>query len=95
MSVVASRAEALSWISGDMTRYSTDAVPDHNRWSWRGDGHGERVRDEFRRQARELLGWWAGEEVPSDAAGADLRASGAVLGVVGPDEARSGAEEER
>lgn len=28
----------------EMTAYSPDAVEDHNRWSWRGDGHGEAVR---------------------------------------------------
>jgi hypothetical protein len=49
-------AELLSWTSGEFTRYSPDAHPDHNRWSWRGDGHGGKVRDEFRAQARLLLG---------------------------------------
>lgn len=48
-------AEALSHISGAFTRYSPDAVDDHNRWSWHGDGHPEFMRDDFRRQADELL----------------------------------------
>lgn len=47
-------AEALSWTSGEMTRYSETAHPDHNRWSWRGDGHGDAIRDQFREQARHL-----------------------------------------
>lgn len=48
-------AEALSWTSGEMTRWSESAHPDHNRWSWRGDGHGEARREEFRAQADALL----------------------------------------
>lgn len=48
-------AEVLSWTSGEMTRYADDAHLDHNRWSWRGDGHGEALREEFRRQADALL----------------------------------------
>ena len=48
-------AELLSWTSGDMTRYSDTAHPDHNRWSWRGTGHGRVVREEFLAQANDLL----------------------------------------
>jgi hypothetical protein len=48
-------AEALSWTSGEMTRWSESAHPDHNRWSWRGDGHDEARREEFRAQADALL----------------------------------------
>ncbi len=33
-------AELLSWTSGEFTRYDDHAHPDHNRWSWQGDGHG-------------------------------------------------------
>ena len=47
-------AEWLSWTSGEMTRYSPDAHPDHNRWSWRGDGHGEAMRETFCEQAEAL-----------------------------------------
>lgn len=47
-------AEALSWLYGDMTRYDETAHPDHNRWSWRGDGHGDALRDEYREMARTL-----------------------------------------
>lgn len=49
-------AEALSWSSGEMTRWSEDAVPDHNRWSWRGDGHDAAFRQQFWDQADALLG---------------------------------------
>ena len=48
-------AELLSWTSGEFTRYREDAHPDHNRWSWRGDGHGSVIRDQFREQADRLL----------------------------------------
>lgn len=47
-------AETLSWASGDFTRYSPDAVDDHNRWSWRGDGHGQAMREEVTKQAEHL-----------------------------------------
>jgi hypothetical protein len=57
-------AEKLSWTSGEMTRYSESAVDDHNRWSWRGDGrrdgHGETIREQFRKQARLMLSVKAG-----------------------------------
>lgn len=62
--LVTKAAEALSWASGEMTRYDEQAHPDHNRWSWRGDGHGDAVRDDFRKQARAVL----------DAVADDLRA---------------------
>lgn len=48
-------AELLSWTSGEFTRYSQAAHPDHNRWSWHGDGHGEVMREIFREQARALM----------------------------------------
>lgn len=48
-------AEVLSWASGEMTRYNDAAHPDHNRWSWRGDGHGEAIRAEFLRNADAIL----------------------------------------
>lgn len=57
-------AEVLSWASGEMTRYSETAHPDHNRWSWRGDGHGEARREAFRAQAdtlAPLLARWLAE----------------------------------
>lgn len=47
-------AEWLSWTSGEMTRYSPTAHEDHNRWSWRGDGHGDAIREQFRQQAEAL-----------------------------------------
>lgn len=54
--VVEELAELLSWTSElGFTRWSEDAHPDHNRWSWRGDGHGDQMRDDFRRQAAEIL----------------------------------------
>ena len=52
--VVERAAEVLSWSSGEFTRYNPDAIADHNRWSWRGDGHGEVLRETFRQQARDL-----------------------------------------
>ena len=48
-------AEALSWTSGEMTRWSETAHLDHNRWSWRGDGHGEYLREHFRDMAYVLM----------------------------------------
>lgn len=48
-------AEILSWAGGEMTRYSPDASPDHNRWSWRGDGHGEWWWGHFRDIAATIL----------------------------------------
>lgn len=48
-------AEEMSWSVGDMTRYGADAHPDHNRWSWRGDGHGEAVRETYRELADAAL----------------------------------------
>lgn len=48
-------AEVLSWASGEFTRYAADAHPDHNRWSWRGDGHGSVLRDAFRTQAEAVV----------------------------------------
>ncbi len=45
-------AERISWDGGDFTRWSADAVEDHNRWSWRGDGHGPAMRAMYRQQAR-------------------------------------------
>jgi hypothetical protein len=45
-------AERISWDGGDFTRWSPDAHPDHNRWSWRGDGHGPVMRAQYRQQAR-------------------------------------------
>jgi hypothetical protein len=48
-------AECLSWTTGEFTRYDPDAHPDHNRWSWQGDGHGDEARDEFRDMALEVL----------------------------------------
>jgi hypothetical protein len=45
-------AERISWDGGDFTRWSPDAHPDHNRWSWRGDGHGPAMRAQYRQQAR-------------------------------------------
>ena len=45
-------AEALSCgPHGEMTAYSPDAHPDHNRWSWRGGGHGEAIREQYRMDA--------------------------------------------
>lgn len=32
-------AEALSWAAMDWQKYAPDGHADHNRWSWRGDGH--------------------------------------------------------
>lgn len=48
-------AALLSWTSGEFTRHLPDAHPDHNRWSWQGDGHGDVIRDQFRDQAALLL----------------------------------------
>ncbi len=48
-------AEILSWAGGEMTRYGPDASPDHNRWSWHGDGHGEWWWDHFRDIAATVL----------------------------------------
>lgn len=45
-------AERLSWEGGEMTRWSETAHEDHNRWSWRGDGHGAVMREEYLRMAR-------------------------------------------
>lgn len=55
LSTRAALAEALSWTSGEMTRYSDTAHPDHNRWSWRGDGHGDKARQDFLDQADALI----------------------------------------
>jgi hypothetical protein len=49
-------AEALSCgVHGEMTAYSETAHPDHNRWSWRGDGHGEAIRQQYWDDADEAL----------------------------------------
>lgn len=48
-------AELLSWTSQEMTKYDPDAHPDHNRWSWHGDGHGPALRQEFVSQAKLML----------------------------------------
>lgn len=48
-------AERISWDGGDFTRWMPDAHPDHNRWSWRGDGHGEAMRAVYRVQAEAAL----------------------------------------
>lgn len=58
-SEVEALAEDLSWTFGEMTRYSPEAHPDHNRWSWRGDGHSKFFRQQFLDQAQKLLdlGW--------------------------------------
>lgn len=48
-------AEFLSWAGGDFTRWDADAHPDHNHWSWRGDGHGDAMREVFREEARAIL----------------------------------------
>lgn len=48
-------AEALSVVEGEMTTYSPDAHPDHNRWSWRGDGHGDVIRGRYYALADEAL----------------------------------------
>lgn len=47
-------AEVLSVVAGDFTRYSPDAHPDHNRWSWRGDGHGSSMREDVYRSVAQL-----------------------------------------
>ncbi len=49
-------AEALSWLVGDFQRYNPTAHPDHNRWSWRGDGHPEAMRAEYRERAAAVVG---------------------------------------
>lgn len=46
-------AEAVS--VRELGAYSPDAHPDHNRWTWRGDGHDEATRDEFRAVATAAL----------------------------------------
>ena len=49
-------AEALSCGPiGDMTTYSETAHADHNRWSWRGDGHGDAIRTDYRDAATAAL----------------------------------------
>lgn len=48
-------AESISIATGDMTTYSDDAHPDHNRWSWRGDGHGDVIREMYRTAADAAL----------------------------------------
>lgn len=48
-------AEFLSWAGGYFTRWDADAHPDHNHWSWRGDGHGDAMREVFREEARAIL----------------------------------------
>lgn len=40
---------------GEMTAYSETASPDHNRWSWRGDGHGSAIREPYLRDADAVL----------------------------------------
>jgi len=71
-------AELLSWSSGEFPRYSPDAHPDHNRWSWRGDGLGDVGRAVFHKQADDVLALLAerldGDEVEMAVAKAILDA---------------------
>jgi len=46
-------AEAL--FARDHVAYSETAHPDHNRWSWRGDGHDEAYKNEWRELARAAI----------------------------------------
>lgn len=48
-------AELLSWTSGEMTKYDPDAHPDHNRWSWHGDGHSPAFRKQYIEQAKLMI----------------------------------------
>ena len=50
--------EAVAEFMFDRDHYgpwSETAHPDHNRWTWRGDGHAERYKDEWRETARAVL----------------------------------------
>lgn len=51
-------AERLSL--AEMTAYSPEAVEDHNRWSWRGDGHDAAFRQRFYDEADGVLAVVAG-----------------------------------
>ena len=42
-------AEAMFEV--EYPKWSEDAHPDSNRWSWRGDGFGEDVKDHYRAKA--------------------------------------------
>lgn len=46
-------AELVS--TAEWGQWSADAHPDHNRWTWRGDGLSEGERDTWRATARTLL----------------------------------------
>jgi hypothetical protein len=74
-------AEALSVAAFDFTPYSETAHPDHNRWSWRGDGHGEQRRQECYEAAdalAPLLARWRREDTKAGwAAGLDEDAASA------------------
>ena len=51
--MVEAAAEAMHAL--EYPRWSATAHPDHNRWSWRGDGVSEAERDTYRDQARAAL----------------------------------------
>lgn len=54
-------AEALANADGEFTTYSPTAHPDHNYWSWRGDGHPDIMRQPYRDAADAAVAALLGE----------------------------------
>ena len=52
---VEAAARVLAEAEGELTTYSPDAHPDHNRWSWLGDGHDEAFKDHYRVKAQAAI----------------------------------------
>jgi hypothetical protein len=74
-------AEALSVAAFDFTAYSETAHPDHNRWSWRGAGHGEQRRQECYEAVAALaplLARWRREDMAEGAAEVKARVETAM-----------------
>lgn len=51
--VIEVAAETL--FANEFGEWKPDAHADHNRWTWRGDGHSDEFRDGYRRVTREAI----------------------------------------